>query len=406
MAPNARDRFAVALAKEGLGRRDIGPSVNLFKPVFVEPDGSFTWRGAIRTTRSGGGAARRDGRARGADGDAPRARSPSASTRSVRSRSPPSRGVPADADDPIRTATPEAQRAFENTDDWLLTRLGHADERVAVNGSVRVVLDETVVRARAPWSHVVLRGQTLRIVDLEGNQAVDFLLYAADDPAERYSAADTIAAQGNIFLTTGSVLRSNEGTADDDASPPTPSAPRHDRRGLLARVEHAALRPPHQAPARLRRELPATSTSAAAWASATWCRNINLFMNVPVDADGSLGIVDGISAPGLYVELRAEMDVIVVISNCPQINNPCNGFNPTPVRMIVIEPPGHGVTSVRASPDRQPRRDRLPHHPHPRRHGHRARSRCTPTPTRLAARARWPTTPCRIGPAPRRRRAI
>jgi len=58
--------------------------------------------------------------------------------------------------------------------------------------------------------------------------------------------------------------------------------------------------------------------------------NINWFMNVPVEADGALGIVDGISAPGLYVDLRAEMDLVAVVSNCPQINNPCNGFNPTP----------------------------------------------------------------------------
>ena len=63
--------------------------------------------------------------------------------------------------------------------------------------------------------------------------------------------------------------------------------------------------------------------------------NINWFMNVPVEADGALGIVDGISAPGLFVDIRAEMDVVVVVSNCPQINNPCNGFNPTAVRMIV-----------------------------------------------------------------------
>ena len=65
--------------------------------------------------------------------------------------------------------------------------------------------------------------------------------------------------------------------------------------------------------------------------------NINWFMNVPVEADGALGIVDGISAPGLYVDLRAEMDLMAVVSNCPQINNPCNGFNPTPVRMIVAQ---------------------------------------------------------------------
>jgi len=66
--------------------------------------------------------------------------------------------------------------------------------------------------------------------------------------------------------------------------------------------------------------------------------NINFFMNVPVEADGSLGIVDGISAPGLHVDLVADMDVVVVVSNCPQINNPCNGFDPTPVRMIVAAP--------------------------------------------------------------------
>jgi hypothetical protein len=63
--------------------------------------------------------------------------------------------------------------------------------------------------------------------------------------------------------------------------------------------------------------------------------NINWFMNVPVEADGALGIVDGISAPGLYVDIRAEMDVVAVVSNCPQINNPCNGFKPTPVRMVI-----------------------------------------------------------------------
>ncbi len=53
---------------------------------------------------------------------------------------------------------------------------------------------------------------------------------------------------------------------------------------------------------------------------------------------GSLGIVDGLSAPGKRLALRAEMDTLVLISNCPQINNPCNGFDPTPVRMVVTRP--------------------------------------------------------------------
>jgi urea carboxylase-associated protein 1 len=74
--------------------------------------------------------------------------------------------------------------------------------------------------------------------------------------------------------------------------------------------------------------------------------NINWFMNVPVEADGALGIVDGISAPGKYLDLKAEMDTLVVISNCPQINNPCNGFNPTPVRVLISEPETEIATSL------------------------------------------------------------
>ena len=196
-----------------------------------------------------------------------------------------------------------------------------------MTGSGRVVVHEETVEARAPWSHVVLAGQSLRIVDLEGNQAVDFLLYAADDPVERYSAADT----------TGSVLRSNEGNPMMTLTAST--VERHDTVGGACSRESNSLRYGHHTNHQhacvdnfllehVSRDMGKRDMVA----------NINFFMNVPVEPDGSLGIVDGISAPGLYVELRAEMDVIVVVSNCPQINNPCNGFAPSPVRMIVTEP--------------------------------------------------------------------
>jgi hypothetical protein len=196
------------------------------------------------------------------------------------------------------------------------------------------VVHDEVVAARAPWSHVVLRGQSLRIVDLEGNQAVDFLVYSLADDAERYCAQATIAAQENIFLRTGSVLRSNEGapmmTVTDTA------VAYHDTIGGACSCESNTLRYGHHTKA-----LHACVDNFLL-ANAEYGRdkrdlvsNINWFMNVPVEADGALGIVDGISAPGLHVDLRAEMDVVVVVSNCPQINNPCNGFNPTPVRMIV-----------------------------------------------------------------------
>jgi uncharacterized protein len=196
-----------------------------------------------------------------------------------------------------------------------------------------VILDE-VVPARAPWSAVVAAGNLLSIVDLGGNQAVDCIVYNAHDTAERYSAPVTIAAQGNIFLTTGSVLRSCEGrplmtvVADDCG--------RHDTVGGACSKESNTLRyghHTHHQHACVENFL----REGARWGlgKRDLVSNINWYMNVPVEADGTLGIVDGISAPGLKVTLRAEIDTLVLVSNCPQVNNPCNGFDPTPVRMVV-----------------------------------------------------------------------
>jgi urea carboxylase-associated protein 1 len=205
---------------------------------------------------------------------------------------------------------------------------------VQLDGLCDEILHDEVVPARAPWLHHVKAGQTLRIVDLEGNQAVDFLLYAAADDAERYSAQDTVAAQGNLFLREGTVLRSNEGRPMMTIT--ATSVDYHDTIGGACSCESNTLRYGHHTKAEhacVENFLEANLREGRG--KRDMVSNINFFMNVPVEADGALGIVDGISAPGLTVDLRAEMDVIVVVSNCPQINNPCNGFNPTPVRMIV-----------------------------------------------------------------------
>jgi urea carboxylase-associated protein 1 len=199
------------------------------------------------------------------------------------------------------------------------------------------VVHDEVVAPRAPWARVVRAGETLRIVDLEGNQAVDFLCYNAADLDERYSAAETIVGQGNIFLTTGTVLRSNEGhplmtvTAD--------TCGRHDTIGGACSCESNTVRYGHHT----KHQHACVENFLLALApygrgKRDLVSNINWFMNVPVLADGTLGIVDGISAPGKYLDLRAETDVLVAISNCPQINNPCNGFNPTPIRVTVTAP--------------------------------------------------------------------
>lgn len=196
-----------------------------------------------------------------------------------------------------------------------------------------VVLDETVP-ARAPWSAVVAAGDQLEIIDLHGNQAVDCLLYAAADHSDRYSAQATVAAQRNIFLTTGSVLRTDNGTAlmtvvADDVG-------NHDTVAGACSQESNTLRYGHHTRGQ-HACVENFLTAAMAWGlgKRDLVSNINWFMNVPVEPDGTLGIVDGRSAPGKKVVLRAEIDTLVLVSNCPQINNPCNGFDPTPVRMVV-----------------------------------------------------------------------
>ena len=186
------------------------------------------------------------------------------------------------------------------------------------------ILDRTVP-ARSAWSAVVAAGDVLTIVDLAGNQAVDCLLYAA---------ADTVTAQGNIFLTTGSVLRSSLGrplmTVIAD------QVGRHDTIGGACSKESNSLRYGHHT-VHQHACVENFLAEGARWGltKRDLVSNINWYMNVPVDPDGSLGIVDGLSAPGRRVALRAERDTLVLVSNCPQVNNPCNGFDPTPVRMIV-----------------------------------------------------------------------
>ncbi len=180
-------------------------------------------------------------------------------------------------------------------------------------------------------------GQTLRILDLQGNQAADTLFYNAEDPSERYSAMDTVREQGNLYLTSGSVLRSNQNRPMLEIVADT--CGRHDTIGGACATESNTVRYDLE-----KRCMHACRDS---WMLAIAehpefgigkrdiSHNINFFMNVPVTEEGGLTFEDGISAPGKYVELTAKMDVVVLISNCPQLNNPCNGYDPTPVELLV-----------------------------------------------------------------------
>ncbi len=201
-------------------------------------------------------------------------------------------------------------------------------------------LVDEIVAAGASFVREIGAGQFVRIVDLEGNQAVDTLFYNARNYADRYSAQDTIRTQGNIYLTTGtkliSTMRNLLLTIVAD------TCGRHDTLGGACSAESNMVRYAIE-----KRSMHACRQSflqgALAWAQATGrefekrdlTANINFFMNVPVTPAGKLTFEDGVSEAGKYVELRAEMDTLMVISNCPQLNNPCNAYHPTPVRVLI-----------------------------------------------------------------------
>ena len=200
----------------------------------------------------------------------------------------------------------------------------------------RAAIRDELVAAGEPWMGSVAAGQMLRIVDLEGNQAVDTLFYNANDTEERYSAVDTIRGQGNIYLTTGSALRSNLGatmlTIIED------TCGRHDTLGGACSAESNTVR--YALDKRYMHScrdnfLLALARYDYGLTKRDLPSNINFFMNVPVTPEGGLQFADGISAPGRYVQLRAQMDALVLISNCPQLNNPCNAYNPTPIRILI-----------------------------------------------------------------------
>ena len=211
-----------------------------------------------------------------------------------------------------------------------------SDNRTKSALDPQAALFRQVVLAGEPFMKEIKKGQSVRILDLEGNQAVDTLFYNADDGDERYSANDTIREQGNIYLTTGTQLMSSAGNVMLGITADT--CGRHDTLGGACSAEsntvRYALDKHHMHSCR-----DSFLLKLAEWDNGMDKRdlssNINFFMNVPVTPEGGLSFEDGISEAGRYVEMRAEMDILILISNCPQLNNPCNAYNPTPVEVLV-----------------------------------------------------------------------
>ncbi|PCD00841.1 urea amidolyase associated protein UAAP2 [Halopseudomonas pelagia] len=207
--------------------------------------------------------------------------------------------------------------------------LTHSDKQPD-NASLR-----SHIAAGEPFMLDIKAGQTVRLLDLEGNQAVDTLFYSASNPRERYDVQRTLRRQNSVYLTAGSVLYSNMGNPMLTISADT--CGRHDTLGGACAQESNTVR--YALNTRYmhscRDNFLRASLHDGRLTKADISANINFFMNVPVTPEGGLTFEDGISGAGKYVELVAHMDIIILISNCPQLNNPCNGYNPTPAEILV-----------------------------------------------------------------------
>ncbi len=205
------------------------------------------------------------------------------------------------------------------------------------NLKIEDAIYDEVLEAGYGWMHELLPGQSFRILDLEGNQAVDTTFYDYDDPEDHYGAVPTIVAQKNIYLTTGSILRAQSGTPLLEIT--ADKTGRHDTLGGCCSSQSNTVRY-----AREKRYMHNCRDSFMLQMAdhdefklekRDLAPNINFFMNVPVTKEGGLKFDDGVSAPGNYVEMKALKHVMILISNCPQLNNPCNAYNPTPVRLLI-----------------------------------------------------------------------
>jgi urea carboxylase-associated protein 1 len=200
----------------------------------------------------------------------------------------------------------------------------------------KCALNETVC-AGDGWFGLIKKGQTVRITDCQGNQAADTLFFDAANYLDHYSAVKTIASQKNIYLTAGSVLLSQSGkellkiVAD--------TCGRHDTVGGACSSQSNTVRYAHSKEYmhNCRDSFMRYIAKENEYLKRDLSPNINFFMNVPVTPEGNLRFDDGVSSPEAYVEMEALTDVMLLLSNCPQLNNPCNAYNPTPVKIIIWE---------------------------------------------------------------------
>jgi uncharacterized protein len=212
---------------------------------------------------------------------------------------------------------------------------GEAKMKAAASVPGRVVKDTTVPAGANNYVSELPKGRHLRIIDVGGQQAVDFLAFDLADTEVRYNNANSIKLNRTIYVTKGFRLYSD--TAEVLMTVVEDTVGRHDTIGGACSSQVNKLRYGIEGTCACRDNFIAALKQRGMSARDIHA-NVNFFMNVPVQADGAAEIVEGLSTPGDFVELRAEKDTLVVMSNCPQFYNPCSGWNPTPIRVIEWDP--------------------------------------------------------------------
>ena len=192
---------------------------------------------------------------------------------------------------------------------------------------------EEVVPAKSSWSGIVKKGERLKITDLEGQQAVDVLCYNNNDRSDRYSATNTVKVQGNVYVGLGSILYSDSGTPLLEVVEDTIG--RHDTVYGCCSNPNNMLRYGVETTESCYTNFEAELAKLEMGKDAI-VPNVNWFMSVPVLEDGSAGVDNVVQQPNSYVTLLAKTDTLAVQSNCTKLHNPCNGYNPTPVKIEIF----------------------------------------------------------------------
>jgi urea carboxylase-associated protein 2 len=217
-----------------------------------------------------------------------------------------------------------------------------------MNDAKPTVLFEEIVPGAGMWSWVLTRHQTLRLTDLEGGANVSMLLYNRDQLLERYNMADTLKAQHTAFLTKGRVLYSDMGRilcsiTEDTCGWHDTFTGLSDAASVRAQYGDNPYGSARNGYYRSAREELLIELGKWGLGARDMVANINLFSKVAADADGALSYVAGNSRPGAFVDLRAEMNVLVVMSTCPHVLDPARQWSPKPVKVEVLRAPAPGL---------------------------------------------------------------